>query len=293
MSSKKPNNEEIAGLLDRIAELLEIQQADNFRIQAYRKGSQSVREAQKPVADIIRNKSETLEEKLDGIGSSLAQVIKEYVNTGRSNLLFRLQGEVSPEDLFQRVPGIGKKMAHRISSELGIETLEELEMAAHDGRLKKVEGIGKNKIAGIQDALAGMLSRSARHRKQKIVTGKDKRKTEEQRPSVDDILDVDAEYRKRAEAGELKKITPRRFNPEQKTWLPILHTERNNWSLTALYSNTKKAHDLGTTKDWVVIYYDRNGEEDQCTVVTQKKGDLKGKRVIRGREKECRDYYET
>lgn len=107
----------------------------------------------------------------------------------------------------------------------------------------------------------------------------------------DAILAVDAEYRRQAAAGNLKTIAPRRFNPEGKSWLPIMHTEKQGWRFTALYSNTARAHDLGKTGDWVVIYCERNGEEEQCTVVTEQTGPLQGRRVIRGREKECRAHY--
>ena len=102
---------------------------------------------------------------------------------------------------------------------------------------------------------------------------------------------MDAEYRRRAESDDLKKIAPRRFNPEGKAWLPILHTEHGDWSFTALFSNTAKAHELDKTHDWVVIYYDREGTEDQCTVITMHGGPLDGKRVVRGREEETRQYY--
>ena len=75
--------------------------------------------------------------------------------------------------------------------------------------------------------------------------------------------------------------------------MPILNTRRNGWSFTVLFSNTARAHELGTTHDWVVIYFERDGRaEDQCTVVTEHQGPLAGRRVIRGREAECRDYYE-
>jgi len=112
-----------------------------------------------------------------------------------------------------------------------------------------------------------------------------------ERPPVDILLDVDAEYRRRAEAGELKKIAPKRFNPEGETWLPIMHTERDGWNFTALYSNTARAHDLGQTHDWVLLYYERDGEEDQATVVTETHGPVEGKRVVRGREAECKRFY--
>ena len=48
---------------------------------------------------------------------------------------------------------------------------------------------------------------------------------------------------------------------------------------------------LGTTRDWVVLYWERDGHEDQCTVVTEHQGDLKGRRVVRGRETETRAFY--
>jgi DNA polymerase (family X) len=63
------------------------------------------------------------------------------------------------------------------------------------------------------------------------------------------------------------------------------------WSLTVLFSNTARAHRQEKNRDWVVIYYERGGREDQCTVVTARSGKLKGKRVIRGRENECISFY--
>ena len=75
--------------------------------------------------------------------------------------------------------------------------------------------------------------------------------------------------------------------------MPIMHTERGEWEFTALYSNTARAHDLNKTHEWVVLYYDQDGVEDQATVVTETQGFLADKRVVRGREGECREYYES
>ena len=60
---------------------------------------------------------------------------------------------------------------------------------------------------------------------------------------------------------------------------------------TALFSNTARAHELGTLRDWVVIYRDDHNGAGQWTVVTARYGALQGKRVVRGRENECTDYY--
>lgn len=106
------------------------------------------------------------------------------------------------------------------------------------------------------------------------------------------LLDVDGQYRREASADRLPKIAPRRFNPQRLTWLPILHTDRADWHFTALYSNTAKAHELGKTHDWVVVYfYDSDHREGRQTIVTETRGPLEGRRVVRGREAECAAYY--
>jgi putative hydrolase len=112
-------------------------------------------------------------------------------------------------------------------------------------------------------------------------------------PGVALLLDVDRRYRTAAEAGRLPTIAPKRFNPSGESWLPVLHDEREGWHFTALYSNTARAHQLDKVRDWVVIYfYDRDHEEGQHTVVTETRGPLAGQRVVRGREAECRAFYQ-
>ncbi len=74
--------------------------------------------------------------------------------------------------------------------------------------------------------------------------------------------------------------------------LPILHTTRDHWQLTALFSNTARDHELGKTADWVIIFFTSDHTiENQCTVVTETMGQLKGKRVVRAREKECVEFF--
>jgi putative hydrolase len=116
----------------------------------------------------------------------------------------------------------------------------------------------------------------------------------EHAPAVGTLLAVDREYRHDAEAGRLPTIAPRRFNPSGEAWLPVLHTQRDGWHFTALYSNTAQAHQLGRTRDWVVLYfYDDQHAEGQHTVVTETHGPLAGRRVVRGREAECRAHYSS
>ena len=68
--------------------------------------------------------------------------------------------------------------------------------------------------------------------------------------------------------------------------------QRDAWHFTVLFSNTARAHELGRVLDWVVVYFHSKDEpEGQSTVVTETRGQLAGKRVVRGREAECRGYY--
>jgi DNA polymerase (family X) len=110
-------------------------------------------------------------------------------------------------------------------------------------------------------------------------------------PGVEILLDIDRDYRARARSGELHRIAPRRQNPEGKAWLPVLHKRVEPWHFTALFSNTPRAHDLHRVYDWVVIFYSDHGADGQATVVTERRGALAGRRVVRGREPECARYY--
>jgi protein-disulfide isomerase len=169
------------------------------------------------------------------------------LRTGRWSQLDRLRGTLDPERLFRTIPGVGGVLARRIHEGLDVDSLETLEVAAHDGRLAALPGLGPRRAAMIRAALSSMLGRArwqpAKHRHE--------RRGEE--PSVATLLDVDREYRR--EADRLPKIAPRRFNPQRRAWLPILHTERDRWHFTALFSNTALAHRLGRTRDWVVLYF--------------------------------------
>jgi len=112
-------------------------------------------------------------------------------------------------------------------------------------------------------------------------------------PDVSLLLEIDREYREKAEAGLLRKIAPRRYNPERVAWLPVLHTHAGVWEFTALFSNTDRAHELHRTHDWVVIFFHDGDAQGQATVVTERHGSLSGLRVVRGREPECARHYRT
>ncbi len=269
-------NEDVAGRLEEVARLLATQGANRFRVGAYERAATTLRRLPRPVSDILEQQGLEGLQALPGVGEGIARAIRDLLERGRLAMLDRLRGESDPTKLLTSVPGIGRHFADRLHHDFGIETLEDLEAAAHDGRLEAVLGFGPKRLAGIRDSLA--------HRLQRVMPAEAARHGV---PSIAEILDVDREYREKAAAGQLVKIAPRRFNPSHVAWLPILHTVRGRRHYTALFSNTARAHQLARTDDWVVIYWDDGRGERQATVVTATGGPLKGRRIVRGREAEC------
>jgi putative hydrolase len=268
----------VADRLRELANLLEQQNAGRFRVAAYRRAADTVESLQDDPSDILKAEGIAGLIAIPDIGDSIARAIEELVSTGRWMQLERLRGEAEPFALFTSVPGIGPETARRIEETLNIDTLEALEIAAHDGRLESVPGIGPRKAAAIRASLAAMLARR-----------RPLRSDDFEEPDVRLLLEVDRIYRRDAAAGRLRRIAPKRFNPNAEAWLPILHLEKDGWTFSVLFSNTALAHQLGRTDDWVVIYFHRNhGAEHQRTVVTETRGPLQGSRVVRGREAECR-----
>ncbi len=276
------SNGEIAARFEEVASLLEAQNASQYRVQAWRGGAATLRQSERSAAEILDAEGLDGLEALPGIGSALARATRELVDTGALAMLQRLRGESDPLAALASVPGVGPALAQRVHDELDVDTLEALEAAANDGRLERVKGFGPKRVAGIRDALATRLRRRRRAAGEVAAT---------ESPSVDELLDVDHEYREKAARGELPQIAPRRFNPTGEKWLPVLHTTRGDRHYTALFSNTARAHELGRTHDWLVLYYDGRDGEHQCTIVTAPKGPLKGRRVVRGRERECVTHY--
>lgn len=276
-------NAEIAARLDEIASLLEQQGSNPFRARAYRRAAETVRSLDRPVVEIAKEDGLEGLDALANVGPSTARAIRDLATRGHHGVLDRLREASDPVALLATVPGVGPTLARRLHDEQDIATLEELEAAAHDGRLDEVEGFGPKRVAGIRDALASRLGRP------RAAAGGSQRTA----PTVAELLDVDAEYREGVRRKVLAKIAPRRFNPTGEAWLPVLHTRRGPRHYTALFSNTALAHRLHRTDDWVVLYFDGSNGDRQHTVVTGTSGPLKGLRVVRGREPECEGWYES
>ena len=277
-------NKDVGEKLREIALLLEAQHANPFRSRAYLNAANTLDNLKPDLRDLLQDEGLKGLIELPGIGAGIAHSIYEYVAIGRMTRLESLQGGSDPVHLFQSIPTIGRVYANRIHDRLHINSLEALENAVYSGQLNKVEGLGTKR----KQAIEAWLSKHLGERSQPSAL----KHPANHQADIALVLKVDAAYRSKAEAGKLPLITPRRFNPENKAWLPVLHSTAQHWHFTALYSNTELAHKLNRTHDWVVIYfYDDHHQEGQNTVVTETHGQLQGKRVVRGREAECFDYY--
>jgi hypothetical protein len=276
-------NRTIAELLSEIARLLAEQQASEFRVRAYRAAAETIFHLPSPVRQVLERDGIKGLIALPTIGKSIASLVESYLRLARMPLLDRLRGEANAELFFTTLPGIGPELSHRISDHLHVETLPELSAAAQQGQLEQVPGLGRKRIRAIRESLSQRLGR------------KDVEppfpETDRSIP-VDELLAIDEEYRNKAATESLVKIAPSKFNPGKVAWLPILHTERTGRHYTALFSNTKRAHELNTTRDWVVVYRDDAHSHSRWTVITSQFGKLKGCRIVRGREAECEAFYD-
>ncbi len=282
-------NENAAETLEEVGRLLEDHGANPFRIRAYRRAGARLRALDRPLSEILEQEGLEGLRSLPDLGESLARAVAEVIQTGRLGLLERLRGEGAPERILTSVPGIGRSLARRIHEELGIESLGELQAAAWDGRLSTIAGMGGSRVQAVRESLAGRF----RLGMPKTLAARDGASGGATRPPVAELLDVDREYHAKARRRKLPRVAPRRFNPTREAWLPVLHTERGERHYTALFSNTARAHEMGTTRDWVVIFRDDRDADGCWTVITGRLGALRGKRIVRGREAECREHYES
>lgn len=272
-------NARITDRLSRYADLLEQKGDDRFRIRAYRAAVDEITSLGMSLGDVYAAGGIDALIALRGIGRGIAAAIVEMLTTGRWTQLERLEAALTPTKLFASIPGIGAVLAARLVDLLGAETLEDLEAALRLGDAE-VPGVGARRRAAILAALAARLSRVPHSR-----SSRDRRPPPA--PPIALLLEADAMYRRKAAAGELRKIAPRRFNPEGRAWLPIMHARRGPWHVTLLFSSTARAHALGRTHDWVIVHYRKDdGPEGQATIVTETQGPRAGQRVVRGRDAE-------
>jgi len=154
-----PSNAALAERFEHLADLLELDGADAFRLSAYRRAASRIRESAAPVARLALDGTAT---QMPGIGGTIEAKIVELVETGDLRALQKLRDKI-PEGLVEimRVPGLGPKTARRLWQELGITTVEELRVAAETEQLRGLSGLGPKTEERVLAALAKPPARSA------------------------------------------------------------------------------------------------------------------------------------
>lgn len=155
------SNETIAVQLEEIADLLEIEGENPFRIRSYRNAARELRDLPGPVAELVEAGFDLTE--LRGIGEGIAKKIVELVRTGHLEYLEKLERETGPglAELLA-VPGLGPKRVKKIHDELGVSSAEDLLAAARAGKLAKLSGLGEATQRKILEALERRTTKKAR-----------------------------------------------------------------------------------------------------------------------------------
>jgi DNA polymerase (family 10) len=163
------HNTEIAQLFSRLAELLEIQGANPFRIRAYRKAAQTIEGLPHSVTSMLAEGADLSE--LPGIGKDLAAKVQEIVETGHLSLLDQVSSQL-PGQLAElaKIPTLGPKRVKMLYDTLGIQDLKGLAKAAQAGQIRQLPGFGKKTEEKI---LAETNRRSGKEQRLKISTAEE------------------------------------------------------------------------------------------------------------------------
>ena len=146
-------NQHIAAMFNEVADLLEIQGANSFRVRAYRNGARTLENLSESVADFLATPDRGLDS-LEGIGKDLASKIAVIVETGQLPQLEELRQQV-PQGVVDmlRIPGLGPKKVSALFKELGIKSLAQLKEACEAGKVSELKGFGKKTEQSILEGI--------------------------------------------------------------------------------------------------------------------------------------------
>lgn len=155
-----PRNQDVAEQFELLADLLELEGEDAFRVIAYRRAAQRMRETAGSIAQMAL---EGKAKKLPGIGKTIEEKIVQIVTAGRLEALVKREKRIPPDvRLFMKLPGLGPKTAAKIWKQLGVTTLDGLREAAEHERLRTLPGLGAKTEENVLRALAAQVSAEPR-----------------------------------------------------------------------------------------------------------------------------------
>lgn len=155
------HNEEIAQIFEEMADLLEIEDANPFRVRAYRNAARMIRGMGRELRDMVARGEDLT--KLATIGKDLAAKIEEILTTGHAKALDKLHKEIPASlEALLKIPGLGPKRVKVLYHDLHIKTLQQLQSAASRGRLRALPGFGAKTEQRILDSIAAHRSTARR-----------------------------------------------------------------------------------------------------------------------------------
>ncbi|MGQ9672323.1 MAG: DNA polymerase/3'-5' exonuclease PolX [Candidatus Aminicenantales bacterium] len=162
------HNSDIAEILNRVADYLDIKGENPFRIRAYRNAARTISSLSRSVSDMVEaGESLTV---LPGIGADLADKVQVIVRTGTLPLLEELKKELSPElSALMEIPGLGPRRVKALHDKLGIRTVEELLEAAEAGKVRDLEGFGAKTEEAILEEIKRLEETKKAGRRVKLI----------------------------------------------------------------------------------------------------------------------------
>lgn len=155
---RSTDNASVAAAAERVAELLETESGAIERVRLWRRAASAIRTSGRPIADVVSEQGIEGVHQL-GIDYLVGGLVTDLVRTGRLPLLDRLEGRSACGNVFQRVPGIGPKLARELRQVLGVDSLEGLARAAQDGTLSGICGFGPRRTRLLASLATGPQKR--------------------------------------------------------------------------------------------------------------------------------------
>jgi DNA polymerase (family 10) len=247
------HNTDIAGIFDEIADFLEIEGENPFRIRAYRNASRTVSGLGEQLKDMVADGEDLT--KLPGIGKDLAAKIHEILETGTAKALIKLQQRI-PKTLIEilKLPNLGPRRVRVLYKDLKIKNLEQLSVAARKGRIRNLEGFGEKTEKAILEAIE---ARAQKEKRFKIAAVK---------PTVESLVD----FLKKV-PGVIDVVAAGSYRRSRETLgdLDILITARETSSVMKRFREYDDVTDVlssGSTRSSVIL---RSGLQVDVRLVEQ------------------------
>jgi len=149
----QPNNRAIADIFSRIADLIELDGGDHFKVKAYRRAADTLENLPDDIKNYYRN---GVLSRVPGLGPALAKKVEEYLRTGRIHKLEDIEAAMpKPLVALLELPGITPRVLYRLRKELGVSSLDDLRKAVESGALENLKGLAKERKREIADSVRG------------------------------------------------------------------------------------------------------------------------------------------